>query len=223
MSYNSIHISIPKPCHEAWDRMDPTERGAFCQSCQKEVIDYSSMTDREVIEHLTNAKRGCGRFRSDQVEAPLSLPRLNNGFMKWRAILLGLLPIFAFRDAIASQPRPVLSDQTTLNKDIKPTSTLLPEHIIVNGLVINEKGEPVMANIQVIDSAGDFIGPAVGTDKKGRFTLQAERKVYKDKLPFLKINSRNYNPQYISLTKDKIQAVKIKMIQQTYIVGDWYF
>jgi len=97
MSRTSIHISIPKPCHEGWENMDATERGAFCHSCQKEVIDFSAMTDREVIEYLGKHKTGCGRFREDQVDTRLTLPRLDNGFLKWKALFLGLLPFVSVK------------------------------------------------------------------------------------------------------------------------------
>ena len=36
-------IEIPKPCHESWAEMTPTEQGQFCSSCQKCVTDFTSM------------------------------------------------------------------------------------------------------------------------------------------------------------------------------------
>jgi len=43
-----IQLSIPTPCHEDWDKMNPVEKGRFCDSCQKKVIDFSNMSDREI-------------------------------------------------------------------------------------------------------------------------------------------------------------------------------
>lgn len=101
----SIHISIPVPCHESWDSMDATARGAFCHSCQKEVIDFSAMTDREVLEYLERNKDGCGRFRNGQLNSQLTVPILDNGVFRWKAIIMSILTLLSFKqDAHAQKP-----------------------------------------------------------------------------------------------------------------------
>jgi hypothetical protein len=42
----SVQINIPKPCHENWHSMTPKEQGRFCGSCDKIVVDFSKMSDR---------------------------------------------------------------------------------------------------------------------------------------------------------------------------------
>jgi hypothetical protein len=101
MSRTSIHISIPQPCHESWDSMDKTERGAFCHSCQKEVIDFSAMTDREVIEYLSKNKLSCARYRTDQLNTKLTIPKVDNGMFRWRALFLSFLSLISIKNIIA--------------------------------------------------------------------------------------------------------------------------
>jgi hypothetical protein len=62
-------IQIPKPCHAEWSEMTPTQQGAFCSSCSKEVIDFTKMTDEEVKNYFLKTSTGntCGRFRTEQV------------------------------------------------------------------------------------------------------------------------------------------------------------
>jgi len=62
-------LSIPKPCRERWDAFKPTDKGGFCASCQKEVIDFTQWSDEEIRQYF-NAKsqRACGRFRADQLK-----------------------------------------------------------------------------------------------------------------------------------------------------------
>jgi hypothetical protein len=35
-------ISINEPCHEDWATMTETQKGAFCQKCALEVIDFTA-------------------------------------------------------------------------------------------------------------------------------------------------------------------------------------
>lgn len=68
---NQLKISIPSPCHENLSLMDKTENGKFCLSCQKEVIDFTKMSDAEIVLYFDKKKSGetkvCGTFRADQV------------------------------------------------------------------------------------------------------------------------------------------------------------
>jgi len=67
----SLKISILIPCHEDLGQMDKTEKGRFCLSCQKEVIDFTKMSDDDIVLYFEKKKMGeakvCGTFRADQV------------------------------------------------------------------------------------------------------------------------------------------------------------
>lgn len=66
-------ISIPKPCHEDWNKMTPDAKGAFCGSCQKSVYDFSKKTDEEIIAVFEKEEKGkvCGRFTPAQLTRPV--------------------------------------------------------------------------------------------------------------------------------------------------------
>jgi len=66
---NLFKIYIPEPCFEDWDKMTPTEQGAFCGVCSKDVIDFSNRSEEEIQRYLAenmNAKI-CGRFKASQI------------------------------------------------------------------------------------------------------------------------------------------------------------
>jgi hypothetical protein len=65
-----LQLSIPEPCYENWQEMNPTEKGAFCAVCSKEVVDFSVMTDAEVQFYFLNnvGKKTCGRFKKEQLK-----------------------------------------------------------------------------------------------------------------------------------------------------------
>ncbi|MCB0847413.1 MAG: hypothetical protein KDE26_29385, partial [Bacteroidetes bacterium] len=58
-----INLTITKPCSEQFENFQPTHAGGFCQSCQKEVIDFTQMSDREILLYFENrSQKTCGRF-----------------------------------------------------------------------------------------------------------------------------------------------------------------
>lgn len=62
-----LHLPIASPCHEDWDAMDPTARGRFCHKCEKQVLDVSTMTEREARSTLSSCRgtHVCVRYQHD--------------------------------------------------------------------------------------------------------------------------------------------------------------
>lgn len=87
-----IQLQIPTPCHENWHLMTPVEQGRFCNACAKTVIDFSIMTDQQILDYLSTASAGvCGRVTDTQLSrniAPVPVPRKTKW---WMAFLMPLL------------------------------------------------------------------------------------------------------------------------------------
>ena len=65
-----MKINIPTPCHENWENMTSQSKGRFCGSCQKIVIDFTKMTNDEIIDYFEkkeHQKSTCGRFYDMQL------------------------------------------------------------------------------------------------------------------------------------------------------------
>lgn len=80
-----IQLNIPKPCHEDWDAMTPVDKGKFCGSCEKQVVDFSNMSDRQVAEFFKKPSTGsvCGRFMTDQLDRDLEIPKKRLPWLKY--------------------------------------------------------------------------------------------------------------------------------------------
>jgi hypothetical protein len=63
-------LEIKTPCHENFSKMTANERGSFCNSCAKNVIDLSTKTNSEVATFISNNKDAniCARMRTSQLE-----------------------------------------------------------------------------------------------------------------------------------------------------------
>lgn len=66
MPYFRLHIE--NPCSESWDEMSPREGGRHCAHCEKTVVDFTRLTDREISQLVSKGKKLCGRLRTDQLD-----------------------------------------------------------------------------------------------------------------------------------------------------------
>ena len=90
---NQFTLSIENPCGEDFNHFEPTKLGSFCNTCQKEVIDFTEMTDKEIIQYFQSKKEQqntCGKFISTQLKAYNNLKQpARNRFAFLRVGLLG--------------------------------------------------------------------------------------------------------------------------------------
>lgn len=100
-----LQLQIPQPCHENWDTMIPEEKGRFCLNCQKTVVDFSVMSDRQVLEYFTNFTGStCGRFAADQLNRQItSVDPKRKTWYKY--VLSILMPAFMLGGRAESQER----------------------------------------------------------------------------------------------------------------------
>ena len=144
----TLHLTIPTPCHERWDSMTATDHGVYCHSCTKEVIDFTTMTDSEVIRWLKKHNTGCGRFRKDQLDRDMVLPVIHDSPLRWRVLLVSLLPAFSLAP-MAVRAHPPLTDQaavrgkadTAIAKADPAPHTCDTILTGICGLVLDENGE----------------------------------------------------------------------------------
>ncbi len=90
-----LQLSIPEPCHENWQQMTPTEQGRYCNACAKEVIDFSMMTDTEVLNYFTHITHDkvCGRALPSQLDRAITHPKepKKRLFWYWNYIVMFLM------------------------------------------------------------------------------------------------------------------------------------
>ena len=68
-----MQLSIPQPCEESWEEMEPGMDSRFCNRCSSHVMDFSNRSEKEIEAYflLHQDNKICGRFRPEQIEAPL--------------------------------------------------------------------------------------------------------------------------------------------------------
>jgi hypothetical protein len=165
-----IRISIPEPCHENWLEMSPSQKGRFCSNCQKNVIDFTKASDREIVLAYNENENLCGRFNSFQLNRDLIIPKEKKSL--W---VIAVATVIAFLDLgnqsakAQGKPRIEQTDTKQLNdsldtssdKEIKEYEGIVydREKIPLPGVSIRIKGSKTIAQ----------------TNFDGKFSIKAKK------------------------------------------------
>ncbi|UKT64639.1 hypothetical protein [Pedobacter mucosus] len=92
-------IITSAPCTQNWDEMEQKDGNKFCFSCCKSVIDFTGLTDAEVIKTIVNSPAEvCGRITQSQINQLnyyLVVTPANRNWMKYLGVLAIGVSIFA--------------------------------------------------------------------------------------------------------------------------------
>ena len=68
----SKFLKINKACSEHWEQMTPSEKGKFCETCAKNVIDFTQLSQAEIAAKIKSTKGEiCARVTKQQLAMPL--------------------------------------------------------------------------------------------------------------------------------------------------------
>jgi len=180
----SLRLNIPEPCHENWQQMTPREQGRFCGSCQKTVVDFSMMSDQEVLNYFLKADhKVCGRFAEDQLDKELLITEKKKRF-SWAYVWNVLLATFLLTETNAqvkgkvkkpvrtiTRTAPRMVGEVVPNMVLDPVEEVIP--VTIKGKVIDSKNnQPVIgASIRIRNTSG-----GTKADTLGNFQLHIEKK-----------------------------------------------
>ncbi len=172
-----ITLSIPEPCHEDWNKMTPSQQGRFCGSCQKDVIDFTAMTDDELFRFFAEKKSTnvCGRTLSYQLNTSLAKPVEHKKRKFWYISYLTSLLLFFSKSETKAQVKQGVTvvpanKQSSLVGRI--SSVRMKEEInegFVAGKVNDANGNPVPYATIVISGTKKV----ETADKQGSFKIKA--------------------------------------------------
>lgn len=175
-----LKLTIDNPCHENWQHMEPNKEGRHCQACRKTVVDFSAMTDKEILDFISHSQGDlCGRFDGQQLNRHLheTKPRRKlSWFYIWNVVIAGFL-----WTGKAKAQGTVCSEKTGIveQKEMPATMGMLVTYTEkvkegITGKVINEvTGEPVPFASIVVERGG---GRSTQTDTTGNFFVEKDRR-----------------------------------------------
>ena len=154
-------LSIPTPCAQPWAAMRPTAAGRHCGTCQTEVVDFTRLSEAEVLAYLS--RRGgrsvCVLANASQVgPAPAT---------RWRQWLLAGLALLGWHPvtSCATKPPRQLPAQATAASG--PTAAQA-QQITIRGHVLDGATATAVPQVSVFINDTQF---GTVTDAEGRFEL----------------------------------------------------
>lgn len=114
---NHITVTIQEPCSEQWHKMEKSEKGRFCLSCQQQVIDFTTMSNVEIIQYLSFNKNVCGRFKEEQLNVPLHVIKTERKSILTNFFISSLFSFFYFSNVKSQEVKEkkieIVSENTT--------------------------------------------------------------------------------------------------------------
>ncbi|MDC6404828.1 MULTISPECIES: carboxypeptidase-like regulatory domain-containing protein [Maribacter] len=174
---NSFRLSVLEPCSENFANFKKTKQGGYCNSCQKEVIDFTELSDLEVVQHFKkNNGSTCGRFRTSQLKNYEfeSVGIMNtNIFQKSLGIasfsLLALCATAPVQSQEVAEASPIM--EMVISQKVG-NEKFVAESYTVRGTVLDETNLP-LPGVNVI-LKGTSIGTTTDYDGKFEFPQKLE-------------------------------------------------
>ena len=154
-------LSIPTPCAQPWAAMRPTADGRHCGACQTEVVDFTRLSEAEILMYL--ARQGgrpvCVLANATQlVPAPAT---------RWRRWLLAGLALLGWH--------PITACATKLPQQLPAQATAAPnsaaaesQQLIIRGQVLDGASKKAVPQVSIFINNTEF---GTVTDAQGRFEL----------------------------------------------------
>jgi hypothetical protein len=209
-----ISIRIEKPCHEDWDKMSPTDTGRFCAACEKNVTDFTSMTDNEVLSFLENhTGKMCGQLRGTQLNRMIVHTKLQGKNYRLNAFFAAL--VFAggagslsAQDTIPPAPR---YTPTVIINEKHPTGPVClnvppkKEQLVLKASVYNTVSEEKVPYANVTLRGTNIIAEA---DDKGNFTMEIPDSLASDSITLM-IYTPGYFREWVTIAPEDVKTTTV--------------
>ncbi|WP_104384796.1 hypothetical protein [Sphingobacterium sp. HMA12] len=235
-----IILQVKEACTADWGEMTAQEQGRFCGQCKKMVVDFSQMSDQEIVDQITKSNKGlCGRFYEDQLlrelDASFSFAKNPLWLNRWNGVAAGLMLIGALSSpGVQAQTFTTGEVAVVQSKDLAVTESVEKQTISSQRL----QSEPALSNQDSIKVkiAGKIVcasgeGSMMGTDvsvenyhtkadENGRFELWVPQSLFR-KDQELHAQMIGYKTAVVRLKKcdKKVINKSIKMEVRPMIMG----
>ena len=162
---NQFQISIPNPCHQNWHEMNVAEKGRFCSSCQKNVIDYTMQSDTSILKSFSENDNLCGRFLPNQLDRILLQRKEKSVY--WQVGMASFLGFFGLGSHTSQAQGEVRVENKKDSLIKEKVESDVDEYFELKGIVVGKNESPIAgANVNSLKNRS-----STQTDFNGNFTI----------------------------------------------------
>lgn len=224
MKKQAYLLKIEEPCKEHWSAMQASEQGRYCSRCTKNVIDFTSLGDAEIIRILQGSNdKVCGRFNTSQLNRNMHAATPHSDVSPVYKALAGALLLSA-TEANANHTLPeqpatateqIIGD--TIVIETPEAIPILPSDSIpkvVNGTVKDARTSEPLIGCNIIMKNGK-ITEGTTTDINGNFKFIIPDELFNDTMIFeaayIGYNSEQFTVYKTDLYKRNVISLKLDM------------
>ncbi|MFD2564996.1 carboxypeptidase-like regulatory domain-containing protein [Aquimarina rubra] len=165
-------LNVKTPCTENFTNFSPTEKGGFCNSCTKEVIDFSRMDTTEIIHYFEthSTKNTCGRFNSNQLTTYTNTDSKRKNISLLTGLAFACITLFSFTK---TQAQNIKNQTTTTNNNPSKFQKVINENDITVKGIVSENGIPLPGANIVLE--GTTTGTSTDFDGNFEFPVQLKK------------------------------------------------
>jgi hypothetical protein len=207
MTLRSYKLAINKPCEENWLDMTTNEQGKYCAQCCKTVIDFSILSDDEIVKVLNNSSAElCGRLSPQQLNREIhnSAKTTPVTYNWWYNVASSILLLVTAKQAEAKAPELIANQHITQQYSLTTPAITTTDSITIKGKVVDSTGEPVpFVKVNIIGTSLHTT-----TDFDGNFKFKINQNS-KDEKWTLEFTSAGYLQQTREVSIQKGKSIKI--------------
>jgi hypothetical protein len=211
---STFSVTIPQPCNERWSEMTPTEQGRFCQSCQHQVIDFTKMTDAQIVRYLTKQQgRVCGRMQNFQLNRNLLPPQIEtkSWLQKMIALVAFIMSFGTIKAQETTSAAPIV--ETVLYDSIPPVQkadSLENKHISIRGRIVDKSDkEPIFGCLTMVVGSEE---KAV-SDLDGKFVISVNKAINDTSQVVLLIRKMGLETRVVIVNPDEYMEIELEIIE----------
>jgi hypothetical protein len=212
-----MKLTINNPCKESWNDMIQGDGSRFCANCEKHVVDFSIMTDKEIYNYLKErqGQKVCGRVRNDQLQRPI-LPEFKkaNGFdlIKVAATIFVGATVFLPNSAEGQSPQTQVQTQDSFKHN--NAGNQLQRQVVIKGKVM--LNDEIFPNA-VLEINGRHM---VFADENGEFTYEYNGEQTEFSFQLFKLGKKVGEPQTVAIEANTANHSVEKIVELTYFIEE---
>lgn len=224
----AYRLSIENPCEKVlWGSMEKSDSGKFCDLCSKNVVDFSVLSDSEIIKIIENPSRDiCAKMSTSQSNRLLYNPSETKNFHLTNTIT-ALLVVGSANTILASEINTTKQNQIALidsfnfiNQFSAKTSIIETDSLkkTISGSIINDNTDESLEN-EYVSIEGTNIGAK--TDTLGNFTLNIPDDFMADEIVLVLKASGWESDTRLTVYRKDLPITNLIIKKESPIVGEY--